>query len=105
MEEFIKTVYNSLYRPKKEACVIATLSRVAQGKKKSLQSYIDQFTQVYIEVKGAEKGLKCSILESGLIQDHPSDLRYEAKGKNHLGNAEHDSLLDDPRGKIEYVVR
>lgn len=79
--------------PQKGSMYDSYVEQDRSGKKKSLQSYIDQFTQVYIEVKGAEKGLKCSIFENGLMRDHPSDLRYEAKGKNHLGNAEHDSLL------------
>lgn len=39
---------------KKQPITIVALNFVMQGTKESLRSYIDQFTQVAIEVKGTE---------------------------------------------------
>lgn len=54
---------------------VSTLSGTVQGNNESLQSYIDQFTQVVMEVKGAKAGIKCWIFENDLLCDHPFRLK------------------------------
>lgn len=58
---------------------VATLNGIVQGKKERLRSYIDHFTQVVVEVEGAEESLKCWIFKNGLLCNHPFRLKIERK--------------------------
>lgn len=42
-----------------------------QGNKESLRSYIDQITQVEMEVEGTKESLQCWFFENDLLRDHP----------------------------------
>lgn len=41
-----------------------------KGGKKNLQSYIDRFTWVVVDVEGTEVAIQCWIFENGLFRDH-----------------------------------
>lgn len=58
---------------------VTTLSGIVQWNKESLQSYINWFTQVSIEVEGVEEGLKCQIFENGLLREYPFRLKIGMK--------------------------
>lgn len=54
---------------KRQPTKISTLSDITHGKKESLRSYIDCFTQLVVELDGGEEGLKCWIFENVPLLD------------------------------------
>lgn len=56
---------------------VTALSKIIQGNKESLQSYIDSFTQVIVEVEGEKVVMKYWIFENDLMRDHPFQLEIK----------------------------
>lgn len=64
---------------KRQLVTIAALSSIMQGENESLQTYINQSTQVEMEVDGAEEAFQCWIFKNGLLRNHPSRTKLGKK--------------------------
>lgn len=69
----------------------------------SLWSYIDQFTQLSVEVEGTEESLKCWIFQNGLLCDHPFYTKVKKeKGENYLRDVKPNTTIHLAGGEIEH---
>lgn len=67
----MQKLLQSFHELERQQLKVAALKGMTQRRKKSLRSHIDSFTQVVVEVKGVDDGLKCWIFENGLLRDNP----------------------------------
>lgn len=76
---------------------LAAISGIKQVNKYNMRSYIYCFTQEFVEVEGAEKGLKCRIFENGLLWDSSFKQKVGKKGSSyHEGTFELSSIFHPP---------
>lgn len=64
---------------KRHPVTIVVLSSIMQGPEDNIQSYIDRFIQVVVEVKGVKETLKCLIFENDLLHDNPFHTKIRIK--------------------------
>lgn len=67
LDRFLREIHRSLYCPKKKLVVVVALSGTIQGNKEMLWTYIDQFTQVDVELLGAKKPLSAGYPRTAFV--------------------------------------